>query len=79
MPTLLPVRRRENWRDTVRETWDSSVLHLVMVPLSILFLSTLLQGQSISATALLHTLLRAAEAIAAAELGFGRGWVTGPW
>lgn len=77
MPTVLPARRRETWRDTVRET--NSVLHLVMVPLSILFLSTLLQGQAISPAALLHTLLRAAEAIAEAEIGFGRGWVTGPW
>lgn len=75
MPTLLPARRRVTWR----ETWDISMLHLVMVPLSILFLSTLLQNQSISAATLLHALLRGAEAIAEAELGFGRGWMTGPF
>ncbi|UTD28869.1 hypothetical protein [Bradyrhizobium sp. WD16] len=75
MPTLLPARRRHTWR----ESCDIFVLHLAMVPLSLVFLSTLLQGQSISAATLLQTLLRGAEAIAEAELGFGRGWMTGPF
>jgi len=69
MPTCLPARRRD--------PADFSLLHLVMVPLSMLCLSTLLQGDMITATTLLRSLLRGAEAIAEAELGFGRGWIFG--
>jgi len=69
MPTALPARRRA--------PPDFAVLHLVMVPLAMLLLSTLLQGDQITVTTVLRTLLRGAEAIAEAELGFGRGWMIG--
>jgi hypothetical protein len=69
MPTALPARRRA--------PPDFTVLHLVMVPLAMLLLSTLLQGDQITMTTVLRTLLRGAEAIAEAELGFGRGWMIG--
>jgi hypothetical protein len=69
MPTGLPARSHQSF--------DFAVLHLIMVPASVLFFSTLLQGDAISATTLLRTLLRAADAIAEAELGFGRGWILG--
>lgn len=69
MPTALPDRRRA--------PVDFAVLHLVMVPLAMLLLSTLLQGEEITVTTVLRTLLRGAEAIAEAELGFGRGWMIG--
>ncbi len=70
MPTVLPVRRRK--------PADLSVIHLAMVPLSAMFLSTILQGEMISVPALLRALLAGADAIAEAELGFGRGWVMTP-
>jgi hypothetical protein len=69
MPTCLPVRRRA--------PTDFSLLHLVMVPLSMLCLSTLLQGDMITGTTLLRGVLRGAEVIAEAEIGFGRGWMMG--
>ncbi|MBR1219963.1 hypothetical protein JQ557_18295 [Bradyrhizobium sp. U87765 SZCCT0131] len=69
MPTALPARRRA--------PADFAVLHLVIVPLAMLLLSTLLHGEEITVTTVLRTLLRGAEAIAEAELGFGRGWMIG--
>ncbi len=69
MPIALPARQRP--------PLDFAVLHLIMVPVSVLLFSTLMQGDVISITTVLRTLLRGAEAIAEAELGFGRGWIIG--
>jgi hypothetical protein len=69
MPTALPAPQRQ--------PFDFAVLHLIMVPVSVLLFSTLMQGDDLSITTALRTLLRGAEAIAEAEIGFGRGWMIG--
>ncbi len=70
MPTVLPARQRK--------PAELGVIHLVMVPISALFLTTILQGEMISVPALVRALLAEAEVIAEAELGFGRGWMGSP-
>ncbi len=63
MPTPLPQRQRE--------PFDLAGLSLIVVPLCVLLLSTLLQGNGISTTTITRTLLLAGEAIARAEFALG--------
>ena len=80
--TWNPIREKksrqseENNRESERPL-NGTVIHLAMVPLAVLFLSTLMRGDTISVESLFRTLLLGAEALAEAELGLSQGMIGG--
>ena len=69
-----PRQSKKTDRDSAQ---NGAVVHLAMTPIAVLFFSTLMRGDTISVESLFRTLLLGAEAIAAAELGLGQGWIVG--
>jgi hypothetical protein len=74
-----PRQSKKIDRDSIRNqnALNGGVMHLAMTPIAVLFFSTLMREDTISVASLLRTLLLGAEAIAAAELGLGQGWIVG--
>ncbi len=62
MPTHLPQR----------PPVEFPMIHLAALPVLFLFLSTLIESHSLSATHLFNAFIRSGEIIATAEFGFGR-------
>ena len=74
-----PRQSKKSDRDSAQNERppNGAVVHLAMTPIAVLFFSTLMRGDTISVESLFRTLLLGAEAIAAAELGLGQGWIVG--